>query len=40
MGYQKEALWQIEKALDKMPAGNDAIAARIHGKLDKIKNNK
>lgn len=40
MGYQKEALWQIEKALDKMPAGNEAIAARIHGKLDKIKNNK
>ena len=40
MGYQKEALWQMEKALDKMPAGNDAIAARIHGKLDKIKNNK
>ena len=40
MGYQKEALWQIEKALDKMPAVNDAIAARIHGKLDKIKNNK
>ena len=40
MGYQKEALWQMEKALDKMPAGNDAIAARIHEKLDKIKNNK
>lgn len=40
MGYQKEALGQIEKALNKMPAGNDAIAARIHGKLDKIKNNK
>ncbi len=40
MGYQKEALWQIEKALEKMPAGNEAISARIHEKLDKIKNNK
>lgn len=40
MGYQKEALWQIEKALDVMPTGNDAISARIHEKLNKIKNNK
>ena len=37
LGYQKEALRQITKALEKMPAGNDAIAARIHGKLDKMK---
>lgn len=36
-GYQKEGLWQITKALEKMPAGNDAIAARIRGKLEKMK---
>ena len=37
MGYQKEALWEMQKAADKMPAGNDAIAARINGKLEKMK---
>ena len=39
MGYKKEALWQMEKALAVMPAGNDAIAKRIHDKLNHIKNN-
>lgn len=38
MGYQKEALWEMQKAAEKMPAGNDAIANRIHEKLEKIKN--
>lgn len=38
MGYQKEALWEMQKAAEKMPAGNDAIATRIHEKLEKIKN--
>ena len=38
-GIKKEALWQMEKALAVMPAGNDAIAKRIHDKLNHIKNN-
>ena len=37
LDYQKEALRQMNKALEKMPAGNDAIAGRIHGKLEKMK---
>lgn len=39
LDYRKEALRQMEKALSKMPAGNDAIAARINGKLEQMKNN-
>ena len=39
MGYKKEALRQMEKALNKMPAGNDAISKRIHDKLSYIKTN-
>ena len=39
MGYKKEALRQMEKALNKMPAGNDAISKRIYDKLSYIKTN-
>ena len=39
MGYKKEALFQMEKAVNKMPAGNEAISKRIHDKLNHIKNN-
>ncbi len=39
MGYKREALWQMKKAVDKMPAGNEAIAARIYEKLNRIKDN-
>ena len=38
LGYKKEALWEMQKAADKMPAGNDAIATRIGEKLNKMKN--
>lgn len=38
LGYQKEAINQMQKAVDKMPPGNDAIANRVNGKLEKMKN--
>lgn len=38
LGYKKEALWEMQKAAGKMPAGNDAIATRIDEKLNKMKN--
>lgn len=38
LGYKKEAINQMQKAVDKMPAGNDAIANRVNGKLEKMRN--
>lgn len=38
LGYKKEAVVQMQKAVDKMPAGNDAIAKRVQEKLAKMKN--
>jgi len=38
LGCKREALWEMQKAVEKMPAGNEAIATRVNGKLEKIKN--